>query len=97
MFSKKENKSQLLKRSVTNIMNNATTLVERVGLPGVMVYLNTKTNKVIFAMDSESKIILEESNALEKLEAALHAKHTSDKDLKFVSDQKNPPTDVMSK
>ena len=89
MLSKKENKSQLLKRSLTNITNNATTLVERVGVPVVMAYLNPNTNKVIFAMDSESKIILEESNALEKLEAALHASHKSGKDLKFVSDQVN--------
>ena len=40
--------------------------------------------------------ILEASNALEKLEAALHASHKSGKDLKFVSDQTDPPVDGVS-
>ena len=92
-MSKKENKSQLLKRSLTNITNNATTLVERVGVPVVMVYLNPNTNKVIFAMDSKSRHILDASNPLEKLEVALHSSHKSSKDLKFVNDQTDPPTE----
>jgi hypothetical protein len=37
---KKENKSQLLKRSIANMKNNASNLVDRVGVPVVLGYLN---------------------------------------------------------
>ena len=76
---KKENKSQLLKRSITNIKNNAANLVDRVGVPVVIGYLNPNTNKVVFMMDSESKDLLEASSILEKLETVLNASHKSGK------------------
>ena len=53
------------------------------GVPFVMVFLNPKTNKIIFAMDSESRIFLEASNALEELEVALLASHKSGKDKSY--------------
>ena len=88
---KKENKSQLLKRSITNVKNNATNLVERVGVPVVIGYLNPNTNKVVFMMDSESKDLLGASSILEKLETVLNASHKSGKKLQFVTDQNNVP------
>jgi uncharacterized FlaG/YvyC family protein len=81
---KKENRSQLLKRSLTSIEKNIKTLLERLGIPLVFGYLHPSTKKVIFVMDSETNKHVETVDTLEKIETGIHASNTSEVPLEFV-------------
>ena len=82
---KKDNKSQLLKRSLKIIETNVKTLVERVGVPVLFGYLNPVSSKVVFLLDSETKNFLATGTTMEKVETVLYASHKCGNPLKAVS------------
>ena len=86
---KKENRSQLLKRSLKGIESNLKTLVDRLGIPSVFGYLHLRTKQVIFMMDSETNKHFETVDTLEKIETVIHASNTSGVPLFVTISEKN--------
>ena len=82
---KKENRSQLLKRSLKGIESNLKTVVDRLGILLVFGYLHPRTKNVIFMMDSETNKHFETVNTLEKIESVIHASNTSGVPMAFVT------------